>query len=303
MAIDKTAYVEKFNKGEIHRFKSALTMPGGKGVNVARALKTLKAPVEIMGFSGGFAGDWIERELGAEGLKPCLIKKLKGESRICYSVVEKSGCSTDFNEDGPAVEKKGASDFLRAYERKLASANMVSVSGRSVRGLPSGFYRALAKKAAFKKIPFFADLNGFPLMEILAGRPAGVKINNYEFEHTFKMPFSPSSMKKIFLKYKTEGMEFMIVTNRHMPFYCMSKEGFFEVLPPKLSSFKTPVGAGDSFMAALLKCRLDGRNIKDTLVFCAAAAACDCETLGAGIISMQGIKKYTPYVKIKENKI
>lgn len=303
MAIDKTAYVESFNKGEIHRFNSALTLPGGKGVNVARALKTLRVPVEIMGFAGGYAGDWIEKQLTAEGLKPCLIKKLKGESRICYCVVEKNGCSTDFNEDGPKLEKKGISDFLIAYERKLALSTMVSISGRSVRGVPCGFYRALAKKAALKKIPFFADLSGFPLMEILSSNPVGIKINNYEFEHTFRTRFSPSSMKKRFFEYNRAGLEFMIVTNRHMPFYCITKEGFFEVFPPKLSLFKTPIGAGDSFMAALIKCRLDGKNIKDTLAFCTAAAACDCETLGAGIISLNGIRKYIPYVKIKESKL
>ena len=48
-AIDKTLSVPNFRLGRRHRTVEQTTMPGGKGVNVARVLKTLGAPVIATG--------------------------------------------------------------------------------------------------------------------------------------------------------------------------------------------------------------------------------------------------------------
>ena len=52
-AIDKTLSVPNFRLGRRHRTVEQTTMPGGKGVNVARVLKTLGAPVIATGLTGG----------------------------------------------------------------------------------------------------------------------------------------------------------------------------------------------------------------------------------------------------------
>jgi fructose-1-phosphate kinase PfkB-like protein len=55
-AIDKTLSVPNFRLGRRHRTVEQTTMPGGKGVNVARVLKTLGAPVIATGLAGGATG-------------------------------------------------------------------------------------------------------------------------------------------------------------------------------------------------------------------------------------------------------
>src|SRR3712207_9048446 len=55
-AIDKTLAVPNFRLGRRHRTVEQTTMPGGKGVNVARLLKTLGAPVIATGLAGGATG-------------------------------------------------------------------------------------------------------------------------------------------------------------------------------------------------------------------------------------------------------
>ena len=52
-ALDKTLEVPNFTPGRRHRTVDQTTMPGGKGVNVARALKRLGQPVIATGFAGG----------------------------------------------------------------------------------------------------------------------------------------------------------------------------------------------------------------------------------------------------------
>ena len=52
-AIDKTLAVPNFQPGRRHRTVEQTTMPGGKGVNIARVLKTLGQPVIATGLAGG----------------------------------------------------------------------------------------------------------------------------------------------------------------------------------------------------------------------------------------------------------
>ena len=52
-AIDKSLSVPNFRLGRRHRTVEQRTMAGGKGVNIARTLKTLGQPVIATGFAGG----------------------------------------------------------------------------------------------------------------------------------------------------------------------------------------------------------------------------------------------------------
>ncbi len=62
-AIDKTLVVPNFRLGRRHRTVEQTTLPGGKGVNVARALKALGQPVIATGFTGGPTGTRIVEQL------------------------------------------------------------------------------------------------------------------------------------------------------------------------------------------------------------------------------------------------
>ena len=55
-ALDRTLSVPSFRLGRRHRSVEQTTMAGGKGVNVARALKTLGQPVIATGVAGGYTG-------------------------------------------------------------------------------------------------------------------------------------------------------------------------------------------------------------------------------------------------------
>ena len=50
-ALDRTLIVPNFQAGRRHRASDALTLPGGKGVNIARALRNLGQPVIATGLA------------------------------------------------------------------------------------------------------------------------------------------------------------------------------------------------------------------------------------------------------------
>ena len=67
-ALDRTMTVPNFQAGLRHRATGTVILPGGKGINVARAAKALGRPVIATGFIGGRKGDQIVSDLSDEGI-------------------------------------------------------------------------------------------------------------------------------------------------------------------------------------------------------------------------------------------
>ena len=102
-AIDRTLTVPNFQLGQRHRASQGLTLAGGKGINVARALKRLDVPVVATGLAGGRTGTRIVEELTAEAILNDFVR-IDGESRTSTAIVDPAGGSyTEVNEWGPHV--------------------------------------------------------------------------------------------------------------------------------------------------------------------------------------------------------
>src|SRR5204862_6477230 len=102
-AIDKSLSVPNFRLGRRHRTVEQTTMPGGKGVNVARTLKTLGQPVIATGFAGGATGTRIVEQLTEESILNDFVR-IREESRTNTAVHDPTnGETTEINGRGPAV--------------------------------------------------------------------------------------------------------------------------------------------------------------------------------------------------------
>jgi fructose-1-phosphate kinase PfkB-like protein len=86
-SIDKLFSVPRLEPGAIHRPASFVQVPGGKGLNVARAAFTLGADVRAVALLGGHHGRWIATELVALGL-PYTAVWHDGETRSSLSVAD-----------------------------------------------------------------------------------------------------------------------------------------------------------------------------------------------------------------------
>src|SRR5437867_1729792 len=79
-SVDKLFEVERVEVGAIHRPFAFTQVPGGKGLNVARAAHSLGAEVRATGILAGHAGRWLEEALEAEGV-PGAFAWSDGETR------------------------------------------------------------------------------------------------------------------------------------------------------------------------------------------------------------------------------
>ena len=300
LAIDKTVLVPVFRPGRVHRFTGAITQPGGKGVNVARALKELGCGPVVAGFVGGHNGRWIEEQLPLENFPALLVRHSAGESRICFSAVDPAGRSTDFNEEGPAVPSAAQALLLRKLAKSAGAFQVAAVCGRLSVGLKTGFYARLTR--ALKKAGCFTafDTTGAPLMEGIRAGADLVKINKSEFEEISGRTFSRSSVRLFFKKHCPLGLKALIVTSGSRPTLAVSQFGLWEARPVPLRRLASPVGAGDSFMAGFLYGFMKGLFFENNLKLAAGCAASDCLTLGAGRISRGQAEAFAGRIKVTE---
>src|SRR2546423_13915558 len=104
-AVDRTLTVPNFQRGQRHRASAGLALAGGKGINVARALKALGVPVVATGLIGGSTGTRIVEGLTQEAILNDFVR-IDGESRTSTAVVDPAGGTyTEINEWGPAVHE------------------------------------------------------------------------------------------------------------------------------------------------------------------------------------------------------
>src|SRR5450756_474615 len=86
-AIDRTLTVPNFQRGLRHRASQALTLAGGKGINIARSLKVFGIPVVATGLVGGRTGVRVIEELSHESILNDFVR-IEGESRTSTAVVD-----------------------------------------------------------------------------------------------------------------------------------------------------------------------------------------------------------------------
>ena len=139
-AIDKTLAVPNFQIGRRHRSSEQRTMPGGKGVNVARALKTLGQPVIATGLAGGPTGTRIIEQLTGEAILSDFVR-IADESRTSTAVIDPtSGVQTEVNELGPEVTEAEISLFREKLVYLAKGADICVFAGSLPRGVDDKLY-------------------------------------------------------------------------------------------------------------------------------------------------------------------
>src|SRR3954462_4247870 len=145
-AIDKSLSVPNFRLGRRHRTVEQTTMPGGKGVNVARTLKTLGQPVIATGVAGGATGTRIVEQLTAESILNDFVR-IREESRTNTAVLDPtSGEQTEINERGPAVSAAEVELFCDKLLYLAQGAQMCVFAGSLPREVDSDIYGRLIRE-------------------------------------------------------------------------------------------------------------------------------------------------------------
>ena len=181
-AMDKSLSVPNFQLGRRHRTVEQRTVAGGKGVNIARTLKTLGQPVIATGFAGGATGTHIVERLTEESILNDFVR-IRDESRTNTSVLDPTtGEQTEINERGPEVSEHEVEQFRDKLKYLARGAEIVVFAGSLPRGVEADLYARLIRDLERHDVTTVLDSDGEPLRQGVRAEPHVVTPNVFEAE-------------------------------------------------------------------------------------------------------------------------
>jgi 1-phosphofructokinase/tagatose 6-phosphate kinase len=284
-AIDRTLTVPNFQRGQRHRASAGLTLAGGKGINVARALKTLGVPVVATGFAGGATGLRVVEALTHEAILNDFVR-IEGESRTSTAVVDPTGGTyTEINEWGPAVRPEELEMLLEKLHYLSQGAELVVFAGSLPRAVGEDFYAEAIRDLNRRHVPSALDSDGEPLRLGVDAEPFLVSPNQREAEGLVGQEFHDDEDFQLALDRIAElGARNVIITTETGCVAVLREERAarrFRALAPRLEPV-SDIGAGDVLLASFLAARSQGRSLEEALRAAVAAAAASTLEVGAG---------------------
>jgi 1-phosphofructokinase len=191
-SLDRTVELDQLVRGQVLRASASHVDPGGKGVNVTRALLANGMPSRAVLPCGGDEGQHLVRLLVAEGVDPVCVW-IDGHTRSNLTLAEPDGTVTKINEPGPELSSTDIAALLT--EVRLAAstpqpADWVVVCGSLPPGLPTDTLSELAAQVTTAGIRLAVDTSGPALRAAALAGAALVKPNRDELAEVVGRPLT-----------------------------------------------------------------------------------------------------------------
>jgi 1-phosphofructokinase len=178
-SLDRTIEVPRLDRGQVLRAGAARMDPGGKGVNVSRALLANGFASQAVVPCGGDEGLQLVRLLEAEGV-PLRVVPIAGHTRSNVTLVEPDGTVTKINEPGPLLSPNEFDTVIVCLLAAAESAQWVVACGSLPPGLPEQAFADLCKRLVAAGVRVAVDTSGEGLREAAQAGVALVKPNREE---------------------------------------------------------------------------------------------------------------------------
>jgi 1-phosphofructokinase len=299
-AVDRTLVVPSLSLGHRHRASESVTLAGGKGINVARGLRTLGVPVLATGFAGGRNGDAIRDGL-SEAAIPFDLVEIEHHSRTSTAIIDPmAGTQTEINEYGPEVSPEEAREFSRRLEHLMEYASAVVFAGSLPPNLNEGFLVGLVQRSRERGLYTVVDSTPSVLRAALKVGPSLVSPNQNEAESVVGFDFIEEGDFPRGLSRLVElGAMAACVTSREGHSYLSTDAGIISARAPRVEALSA-IGSGDAYLAGLLAGLLH-RDLApvDAVRLAAGCAAANAETLGAGLFEARRAEELAESVQIE----
>jgi 1-phosphofructokinase len=186
-SLDRTVEIDELRRGEVHRATGGRVDPGGKGVNVSRALAANDIATVAVLPSGGPEGAQLAALLAPFGVQTVQVP-ISGTVRSNITVAEPDGTTTKLNEAGPELSADEAGAVERTVVELAPRASWFVGSGSLPRGVGADFYARLVTALRDYDIQVCIDASGPPLAAAVDAGPDLIKPNAEELAELVGRP-------------------------------------------------------------------------------------------------------------------
>ncbi|MGQ9629896.1 MAG: 1-phosphofructokinase family hexose kinase [bacterium] len=299
-AVDVTLIFEDFRVGEVNRARRSLISPGGKGINVAKAVHSLGHRTVALGFLGRENSSFLRDSLKGLGIATDFVE-VKGRTRTNYFINERTtGRETVINTDSEFDFLYDDENDLRARVKRYAGeSDFMIFSGSVPSGLPKGIYADLIEIARGEGCRTVLDADDEPLKLGLKAKPFIVKPNLRELERALDVKIDSreeavDGMRRLI----DGGIEVVILTMGGEGSIVASQRGIWFVHPQKVKVV-SPLGAGDAYVAGFCVASANREPFEECIRWGAAAATASLAYYGAAQCPKEDVERLLPSIRME----
>jgi len=270
-SLDRTVEVPSLQRGAVNRASSVRLDPGGKGVNVARALLANGVPARAVLPVGGAVGRELVERLEVEGVAMTAVP-VGATTRSNLTLSEPDGTVTKINEGGDPLAEAEV-DVLADTVMELAGPDAwVVVSSSLPTGSDDHVYARLTERFSAAGLAVAVDTSGPALAHAVAARPALVKPNREELAEATGRPVRSIAEAVAAAESLREAGAAAVLASLGPDGAVLAEQGGVWLAECPVGVRRSTVGAGDCLLAGFLAAGASGPKALTTAVCWAAAA-------------------------------
>ncbi len=249
-SLDYIVSMNGFEMGMTNRTTGEQMFPGGKGINVSIVLGNLGIESTALGFTAGFTGEQIEREVQKIGLLTDFIHIDKGFSRINVKLKDYEG--TEINGMGPEIGQIHVNELFKKLDR-LEADDILILAGSIPKSLPDSMYSDILERLQKKGVLFVVDATQELLLNVLQYKPFLIKPNNHELGEIFGVTLETrEDVVPYAKKLQERGARNVLVSMAGQGAVLVDEDGAVHMLAAPKGKLVNAVGAGDSMVAGFV---------------------------------------------------
>lgn len=249
-SLDYIVSMNSFEMGMTNRTINEQMFPGGKGINVSIVLSNLGIENTALGFTAGFTGDQIEREVCKMGLITDFIRIGEGFSRINVKLKDYDG--TEINGMGPEIGEAHVQELFRKLDQLKAGDTLI-LAGSIPKSLPDSIYSDILGRLQNKEVQFVVDATKDLLLNVLQYRPFLIKPNNHELGEIFGVTLETrEDVVPYAKKLQEKGARNVLVSMAGQGAVLVDENDGVHMLAAPKGMLVNAVGAGDSMVAGFV---------------------------------------------------
>lgn len=299
-AVDLSTSVERIVPVDKLRGTFQRRDPGGGGINVARVIKRLGGDVSAIYPVGGVTGDLLRRFLDKEGV-PSRTFMIAEETREDFFVSEIStGRLFRFILPGPTLSDGEWQECLAMLSRVEPFPRFVVASGSLPRGVPDDFYARVTRIVKQRGARMILDASGPALAIAVDEGVELIKPNLREMRELSGREPSDAREWEAAAKalVNTGRVSIVALTMGHLGAALVTRDQVWRAKPIDVVPLGA-VGAGDSFLGALLWRLASGGGLEESFRYAVAAGAAALLHQGTGLCLPGDVKRLAQQVDIK----
>lgn len=250
-SLDRTYEVPSLDRGEVIRATAERMDPGGKGVNVSRAVAAAGRRTVAVLPLGGAPGALVADLLDAQGIEVAPVP-VTGATRSNIALAETDGVLTKINAPGPELSAAEQELLLDTVREQSRDADWIACCGSLPRGLAPSWYADVVARAHSGGARIALDTSGPALLEALRARPDVVKPNAEELAEAVGRPLATvGDALKAAEELRALGAR-AVLASLGADGQLLVEDGGTYFAEARVTTVRSNVGAGDSSLAGFL---------------------------------------------------